>query len=231
VTDRLREGASRVRLVGEPAWPSSGPREFLREWERYESILNTVLAPFPVTLVCTYPASRLDAEIVQDSMRTHPMVARRAGWQPSERFEEPASLVGRWNPALAPPPADAEPMPRPVDLASARGFVVARATRAGLSAERAMDLELAVDEILTNAIVHAGGIAALRTWLANDCLICQVEDRGGGVADTLAGYRPPATSPPGGRGLWLARQAVDLLQIVTTGAGTTVRLHVRLNDR
>jgi anti-sigma regulatory factor (Ser/Thr protein kinase) len=203
----------------------------VREWARYESILNTVLSPFPVTLVCTYPASRLDAGIVEDSLRTHPVLARRAGWQPNERFEEPASLVARWSPALVPPPADAERMPAPADLASARGFVLARATLAGLSQERAADLELAVDEILTNAIVHAGGIAALRTWLANDCLICQVEDRGGGVADTLAGYRPPATSPPGGRGLWLARQAVDLLQIVTTGAGTTVRLHVRLNER
>jgi hypothetical protein len=29
----------------------------------------------------------------------------------------------------------------------------------------------------------------------------------------------------GGRGFWLARQLIDLLQIAPTGAGTSVRLH------
>jgi hypothetical protein len=47
----------RLRLVGEPVWPN-GPPEHVLEWERYESVLNEVLAPFPVTLVCTYDTSR-----------------------------------------------------------------------------------------------------------------------------------------------------------------------------
>jgi hypothetical protein len=39
-----------VRLAGEPVWPT-GPPELIREWQRYESALNAVLAPFPDTTV------------------------------------------------------------------------------------------------------------------------------------------------------------------------------------
>ena len=73
VTDRLREGASRINLVGEPVWPE-GPPEFVREWVRYESILNAILRPFPVTLLCTYDGATLAPEIIRFAARTHPMV-------------------------------------------------------------------------------------------------------------------------------------------------------------
>ena len=52
------------------------------------------------------------------------------------------------------------------------------------------------------------------------------QDDGPGIADPLAGYLPPADAMEAGRGLWLARQLVDLLQIVPNSTETTVRLHV-----
>jgi len=56
--------------------------------------------------------------------------------------------------------------------------------------------------------------------------LCQIQDDGPGVADPLAGYVPAAEAMDAGRGLWLARQLVDLIQIVPKSTGTTVRLHV-----
>ena len=55
-------------------WHEGRP-ELILEWTRYESVLNTVLAPFPVSLVCTYDTSRLDPVIVANARRTHPVVA------------------------------------------------------------------------------------------------------------------------------------------------------------
>ena len=227
LTDQLAAGRSHVRLVGEPLWPA-GAEEFTREWARYESVLNTVLAPFPATLVCTYDASRLDREIVEGAHRTHPILGLDGGSRPSVAFEDPTTLVARWNVPLGPPPARAERMPSPVDPVHARAFVGERAARAGFTAGRRFDLQLAATELLANALAHGGGNRALRVWVADGYLHCQVDDEGPGVADALAGYRPPGPAASAGRGLWLARQVVDLLQIDSTAAGTAVRVRLRL---
>lgn len=229
VTEQLRAGAGRIRLAGEPVWGAVGRPEFVREWARYESILNAVLAPFPVTLVCTYPAWRLDPEIVKDARRTHPSLGINGGSRPSETFEDPILLVARWNPPLSPPPADAQRATH-LQPTAARAFVKEQAERAGLSQRRTIDLELATSEVATNAQAHGGGRATLQSWRDDDYLICQIEDEGAGLADVLAGYRPPSLAQESGRGLWLARQVVDLLQIVPTPTGTAVRLYVRIGD-
>jgi anti-sigma regulatory factor (Ser/Thr protein kinase) len=229
MNEQLREGASRIRLAGEPVWGAVGRPEFVREWARYESILNAVLAPFPVTLVCTYPEWRLDPEIVEDARRTHPSLGINGASRPSETFEDPASLVARWNPPLSQPPADAQ-RAAPLQPTEARAFVTERAERMGLSPGRTMDLELATSEIASNVMTHGGGRAALLAWRDGDYLICQIEDEGAGLADVLAGYRPPSLAQESGRGLWLARQVVDLLQIVPAPTGTAVRLYVRIGN-
>lgn len=68
VAERLADGATRIRLVGEPVWHEGRP-DLIREWTRYESVLNTVLAPFPVSLICIYDTSRLDPAIVANASR------------------------------------------------------------------------------------------------------------------------------------------------------------------
>ncbi|HEX6329888.1 MAG TPA: sensor histidine kinase [Actinomycetota bacterium] len=226
VSDAMRSGAARVRLVGEPLWPARPP-ELAREWARYEAALNAVLAPFPITLVCTYDASRLAPDVVADAARTHPVL----GLDPSRRsrdYEDPASLVARWTADLVPPPPDATVSSDPTDPASVRAFVGDHARRAGLPADRVHDLELAVDEVVTNALVHGGGDTTVRTWLDDGHVICQVDDHGPGVPDALAGYRPPGPDHVQGRGLWITRQVVDLLEVVSTPTGTSVRVRMRV---
>jgi anti-sigma regulatory factor (Ser/Thr protein kinase) len=227
VADHLSAGRSRIRFVDEPLWPAGGD-ELTREWARYESVLNAVLAPFPATLVCTYDASRLDPEIVEGARRTHPILGLDGRSRPSPAFEDPSTLVARWNVPLRPPPASAQRMRPPIDPANARAFVAERAARAGLSPGRRFDLQLAVTELLANALVHGGGKATVRVWVATGYLHCQVDDEGPGIADALAGYRPPGAAAGDGRGLWLARQVVDLLQIDSTAKGAAVRVRLRL---
>jgi anti-sigma regulatory factor (Ser/Thr protein kinase) len=226
VTDELRVRRTHIRLVGEPLWPV-GPPEFSLEWARYESALNAVLAPFPVSLVCTYDASRLGAEVVANARRTHPLVSTNGAERPSADFEDPRSLLARWRPRLGRIPPAAARMPLSLDAGAARTFVVERARGAGVSARRSMDIALAASEILANASQHAGGPVSVRLWTSGGRFVCQTDDRGPGIADPLAGYRPPATEPADGRGLWLARQVVDLMQIDSSEMGTSVRLQVR----
>jgi anti-sigma regulatory factor (Ser/Thr protein kinase) len=228
VTDGLRAGARRVRLVGEPVWPPGAP-ELVLEWQRYESVLNVVLGPFPVTLVCLYDASGLDSELVTTAQRTHPTISRGGPDQLSTEFEQPEDFLSRCTPELAAPPPWAARMTDPPDLISCRRFLTDRALLAGVDPQRAMDLSVAANEVLTNAMVHGHGTASLSAWTDGDRFVCQIQDHGGRLTDAVTGYRPPEAERGSGRGLWIVRQLVDLLQIVPGGPGMTVRLHVTLD--
>jgi anti-sigma regulatory factor (Ser/Thr protein kinase) len=226
VSNGRGSGATRFRLAGEPLWPPGQP-ELAREWQRYESALNAVLAPFPVSLLCLYDAARLDGSVLNSACRTHPRVRRRDGERACGEFEPPQEFLRRSNPELAQPPPWAARLPAAGDPADARRFVREQALGAGVPPERAADLCVAANEVVTNALVHGGGAATLLAWTHDGRFVCQIEDAGRGIPDPLAGYRPPAGEATGGYGLWLARQLVDLLQIgprPTGLPGTAVRL-------
>ncbi len=53
-------------------------------------------------------------------------------------------------------------------------------------------------------------------------LAFHVHDSGLGPSDPLAGYLPPADHAYNGRGLWIARQLCDALDITTNLSGTHV---------
>jgi anti-sigma regulatory factor (Ser/Thr protein kinase) len=102
----------------------------------------------------------------------------------------------------------------------------------GLTPERADVFLVAVNEIMTNAVRHGGGVAELRLWEDHE-LLCEVDDRGVGFpADAyLDRTEPPTPTSSGGMGLWLAQQTSDRLAIDSGPAGTTVRLGVFRPDR
>jgi serine/threonine-protein kinase RsbW len=93
---------------------------------------------------------------------------------------------------------------------------------------RAGDVVLATHEVAMNALTHGQGRGAVRVWAADDELVCEVEDNGAGIWDLLAGTLPPAPHQDRGRGLWIARQLSDRLDIETTPYGALVRLRWRL---
>lgn len=225
----LTRGAQHLRLIGEPVWPQYLTDETL-EWQRHESVLNEVLGGFPLTLVCTYDAGRLSSEIVNAAERTHPQVASNGKQHKSPHFEEPSDLLQKWTHKVEDPPPSAAHLGRFRDLAETRQFLRRQAADAGLGPHRTENLVLAANEVLTNALVHGKGVEKLAVWTVNQRFFCQIEDRGGEIGDALVGYRPPSTDVVHGRGLWVARQLVDLVQIDRGRYGTRVRLQVRISS-
>jgi anti-sigma regulatory factor (Ser/Thr protein kinase) len=114
------------------------------------------------------------------------------------------------------------------DLRPVRSFVTSRAACAGLTPSRIPDLVLAISELAANTVRHTDGGGTLQVWQTREELICQVADTGH-LTDPLAWHRPPSDELLGGNGLWLVNQVCDLVQARTGQAGTTIRLHMRLN--
>jgi anti-sigma regulatory factor (Ser/Thr protein kinase) len=84
-----------------------------------------------------------------------------------------------------------------------------------------------VHEIATNSIRHGGGMGMLRLWRTNDSLVCEVQDAGH-ITDPALGRVQPGASAAESRGLWIANQLCDLVQIRSGVEGTQVRMHKRL---
>jgi serine/threonine-protein kinase RsbW len=97
----------------------------------------------------------------------------------------------------------------------------------GLTGTRLSDFLVAINEIVANAVVHAGGSGRLRLWREGDDLLCEVTDDGPGFDPRRVGGPRPGPLAPGGRGLWLAQALVDTLTVSNRSTGTAVRLRVR----
>ena len=113
------------------------------------------------------------------------------------------------------------------DFADLRTDVRAHAAAAGLSPARTDDLVLVVHEIAVNAAEHSHGQGELRIWQEHQALVCEVRSSGR-IQDPMVGRRPPERDRVRGRGLWLANQLCDLVQIRSGNDGTTVRAHTWL---
>jgi anti-sigma regulatory factor (Ser/Thr protein kinase) len=181
-----------------------------------------------VTVVCPYDSARLPGSVITDAVRTHPAVIRDRQATASVSYLGPPDVPPRCNRALSRPPVHAETLGYSDDLRPVRSFVASRAAGAGLTPSRIPDLVLAISELAANTVRHTEGDGTLQVWHTRGELICQVADTGH-LTDPLAWHRPPSEELLGGNGLWLVNQVCDLVQARTGPAGTTIRLHMRLN--
>jgi anti-sigma regulatory factor (Ser/Thr protein kinase) len=117
-------------------------------------------------------------------------------------------------------------VPLTIDILSeVRAVIGERGARLGVPPDRIADFVLAVDELAVNSIQHGGGHAVLRLWPTPSQLICEVHDLGT-LHPPHTGRPRPAPGQLAGRGLWLAEQLCDLIEIESTAGGTTVRAHI-----
>jgi serine/threonine-protein kinase RsbW len=106
-----------------------------------------------------------------------------------------------------------------------RHAVDARLRTAGLAGDHLEDFVLAVNELLTNVVRHAGGNGWLRLWLNDRDIVCEVSDRGPGLdAAHVERHDRPDPGTVGGWGLWLADRLSDSMAVQTGPAGTTIRI-------
>jgi len=213
-----------VFCLWEPAWPARSAAE-LREVARHEALCNLALADRPMTVLCLYDA-RLGHQPVGDAECTHPVVTSRGERQASASYLGPGRFPAGSDDPLPPPMIEAEALAFRDQLGRVRNFAASQARSAGLGAERAADLVLAVSELAANALGHAAGGGLVRAWCTAAELICQVDDPGH-ITDPLVGSRRRPPDAGGGHGLWLVNKICDLVERRTGPAGTTTRLHMR----
>jgi anti-sigma regulatory factor (Ser/Thr protein kinase) len=214
-----------VRGIGEPLWADRSAAE-VEECRRHEALLNVAFADGPAwPLLCPYDAGRLDDEVLLAAEHSHPALSGQR--QRSDAFSDHAGLEEAFGGSLERPRGefvetffgyDAE------GLHAVRRLVLAEAARAGLEPGRAGDLVLAASEIAANSVRHGGGTGMLQIWRREGTVVCEFRDAGR-IADPLVGRRRPGVQQLAGRGLWLANQLCDLVQIRWDGENV-VRLQM-----
>jgi anti-sigma regulatory factor (Ser/Thr protein kinase) len=215
-----------LRGIGEPIWPGRAP-DVLTECHLHESLLNRAFADTPgFRLMCPYDTEALPGAVIDDALRTHPLITGAGGERASDVYAADDWVRDCLAEPLPDPAGPAEEMPfRAHTLAALRGLVARRAREAGLGAERTGDLLFAVNEVATNSVRHAGGEGRLRVWREPDRLVCEVRD-GGRIDEPLVGRRRPERGQLGGYGLWVVHQLCDLVQMRRSPDGNVVRLHL-----
>lgn len=221
-------GQRPMRGVGEPVWPGRGSAEMV-ECHLHESLLNRAFDDGPAwRLMCPYDVEALEPEVVREARRTHPFVREAGVVSASERYEASAA-VEVFDDALPDPPG--QPPALAFDmrtLGDVRRIASEQAARAGVNADRVFDLVLAVNEVATNSLVHGGGEGTLRFWLDGRTFVCEILDAGV-IDEPLVGRTIPTPRQVAGRGLWMANQLCDLVQLRSSPAGVAVRLHVSVD--
>jgi anti-sigma regulatory factor (Ser/Thr protein kinase) len=118
------------------------------------------------------------------------------------------------------------------EITVVRHEVTARLGPAGLTGDRLNGFVLAVNEVVTNVVLHAGGHGRVVLWLAGGSAWCAVTDSGTGIpAKYLASPDVPEAFEVGGRGIWLAYQLCDKVTVATGPIGTTIELRIDLPHR
>jgi anti-sigma regulatory factor (Ser/Thr protein kinase) len=221
-------GGGPVRGISEPAYPGRSPAA-LEECLRHESLLNLAFAEEPAfSLLCPFDAATLPPHLVERVAGSHRHLLGDGRSEASLRFDPaPDCFAGE----LPPPASEPDFLGFGLaELPEVRVRVAAAAERAGLDPRGVADLVTAASELAANSVMHGGGSGLLRLWRENATLLTEVSDRGR-IEEPLVGRLRPPVTQEGGRGLWLANQLCDLVQIRSGEEGTVVRLHVPAHDR
>ncbi|GLZ29031.1 anti-sigma regulatory factor [Lentzea sp. NBRC 105346] len=235
-----------MHAVAEPDWTGragSSARE-IAEWVRYEAMLNLLLAPLALNVICPYDTRAASPEIIDAARRTHPTEMHGPERRVSTAYQNPMALMARLDAAPLPPrPADARAMALDGNADAVCRFVGEQARSHGLNAVEAGVFESAVAEVL-----HMAEAGVVYTWplppRASLCAqsvppgsdnfsasaqvatsVCEVFSPTGQIEDLLIGFRPPdALEPQPGQGLWFTRQVCDYVDIRSGAEGWTVRI-------
>jgi anti-sigma regulatory factor (Ser/Thr protein kinase) len=215
----------RLRGIGEPIWKGRSPDELI-ECQRHESLLNVAFGRgAPWWLLCPYDTEKLDDAVIDEARRSHEFVSERDNVQRSDGFRGFEASGAPFDVPLPERGTSVSQMSFGADDLMAVRIAVSRQARAAKLGARIPELMTAVNEIATNSIRHGGGRGSLRIWQEPSSLVCEIRDTGR-FDKPLADRERPLRELSAPRGLWLANQLCDLVQIRTLPEGTVVRLHM-----
>ena len=217
-----------LRGLGEPFGRPRASAEH-DECEQHESLLNLAFAAFPAFwLLCAYDVSVLRPRVVDAARENHPYILEGGAHRTSTDYRDIASSPQPFGPPLVDPPNDAFRMEFGIgQLRVLRTLSAHYLGLTGLDRERMDDLVLAINEVATNSVQHAGGHGTLRIWQEGTTVLCEVRDDGY-ITDPLVGRRTPGFGDEASRGFWVVNQLCDLVQIRSSPAGTVVRMHIQV---
>lgn len=122
-------------------------------------------------------------------------------------------------------------------LGKAHEFVLSAAAHAGCSAERAADIELAIEELLVNVVTHAykGAAGEIEISCSQDDhdFIIELQDKGAAF-DPLTCPDPDLTKglaerQIGGLGIYLVKKLTDEVQYERRGAMNWLQVRFHIN--
>ncbi len=211
---RVDRSGARALVVGQQV-----PGPDVGHWARLCIGLGVATAGLPITVLCPYP----DGEAARSRIRTTHLLS---GGAPDPHCR-PADALAAYP---APPPADlglptTELAVRPAGLTDLRRLVTAVASRAGLAGDRVADVVLAVNELASNSVEHGPGTGRLRLWAGSGELVAEISDSGR-MDVPFPGMTLPPPAGARGRGLWIASELCDILQIWSNDTGTIARVSI-----
>ena len=212
-----------ARGIGEPIWAGRRPEEVL-ECQLHEALLNLSIDPkIPFWLVCPYDEEHLDASIIAEAHRSHPVITSRSSYQGSPAYGGQPHADAIFTAELVPiadPPV--ELVVTALTTGDAFTFVALRAASAGLWSDTVVNLADVVRELSVGSMKRGAQQAIVRTWDQPNSFVCEVCDSSV-ITDLRAGRRAPAADQDDA--LWWANRVGDLVQIRSSASGTTIRLH------
>lgn len=213
-----------ARFVGECALCAGDPPELVAEWLRVDAVMNEVLAGTGIDVVCVYHGPSLPASVIGEALRSHPHVGLHP---PVPRPGAPTArtFLARHQPTALPVPEDAGRIAGLLDPGDVRAFLREELDRRATAPALVDELLLVATELVTNSRQAGASWIALACWWSAHGVVVQVDDDGSGTIDPGAGYLRPPLAAFGGRGLWIARQLTDVVEIAPRSDGTSVRAH------
>lgn len=189
-------------------------------WARLHIALNVAIEGVPVTVLCPHRGGMSEC-----AGRTHPLLLTDDGPRRSSTYRPPPEAVIDYPPPPPPdlgPPADRVPFGM-TDLPALRRRIAAFGASAGFGPDRVSDLVLAVNELASNSVEHGAGHGTLSAWSGPHDVTVEIADRGR-MDVAFPGLVAPPAGGVRGRGLWLASELTDVLQVWSDEHGTVVRV-------
>ena len=210
-------------FVTEPIWTGRTEAE-IAETVRHEGLISEAFAGAQAHILCPYDA-RLAPAVLDDAARTHPNLLVGGRRRRSPTYCDPLVTYAATDHPLREPEAAPLEISVTGGLGDFRSIVRAQARAAGIDPERTAGFVTAANEAAANTLVHAGGAGSARIWRDEYELVCELSDTGV-IDDPLVGRRVPPPDRDSGRGLWLANQLSDLVEVRSSAQGTVVRIHM-----